>query len=145
MSKKSDYTGWSPRGIRVPGEVYGKILDFLKKISKKEDFIEEDEYVPVLDSAYQENLSKEFKTWGASDEGHNHKYKKILMQTPRIFVLLCKVASDQNVSESSKAKLAIGISYFILPFDLIPEALIGPVGYIDDLVLSALILKGDRK
>jgi len=40
------------------------------------------------------------------------------------------------------------VTYVILPFDLIPEALVGPLGYIDDLivvVVPALIAYQLRK
>jgi four helix bundle protein len=34
--------------------------------------------------------------------------------------------------------LVLGITYFMIPTDLVPEALFGPLGYLDDLVLLAL-------
>jgi len=32
------------------------------------------------------------------------------------------------------------LAYFISPFDLIPEALVGPIGYLDDLVFGVYVL-----
>ena len=54
--------------------------------------------------------------------------------------LLCKLALDPDVSAKSKVKLAGAIAYFISPLDLLPEALLGPVGYVDDVALAAYVL-----
>jgi hypothetical protein len=32
------------------------------------------------------------------------------------------------------------LAYFVLPFDLLPEALVGGLGFMDDLVLAAAVL-----
>jgi uncharacterized membrane protein YkvA (DUF1232 family) len=56
--------------------------------------------------------------------------------------LLCRLTLDGQVPVSEKAKLAAAIAYFISPLDLIPEAIAGPVGYIDDVVLAAYVLNG---
>jgi uncharacterized membrane protein YkvA (DUF1232 family) len=40
--------------------------------------------------------------------------------------------------------IALVILYVIMPFDLIPEALVGPIGYVDDflVMLLPLLLRG---
>ncbi|AJD91171.1 hypothetical protein JMA_18540 [Jeotgalibacillus malaysiensis] len=73
--------------------------------------------------------------------GRNHKYAKYLLFAPDIFYLLIQVVRDKRVSGKDKAMVAGAISYFILPFDLIPEGLIGPGGYIDDLVVASFVLQ----
>lgn len=40
----------------------------------------------------------------------------------------------------TKVKLGIALAYFISPIDLIPEGILGPLGYTDDLVITALVL-----
>ena len=59
---------------------------------------------------------------------------------PDFFYLLIKLSLDKEVSLKSKAILASVIGYYILPFDLMPEIIIGPLGYLDDLALAAFIL-----
>ncbi len=63
-----------------------------------------------------------------------------LLLVPDVFVLLWRLTSDSRVSGKDKVLLGSGIAYFILPFDLIPEAIVGPIGYLDDLVFGVYIL-----
>jgi uncharacterized membrane protein YkvA (DUF1232 family) len=65
---------------------------------------------------------------------------RALMLVPDIFILLVRLALDKEVPRSSRALIGGAIAYFILPFDLLPEAILGPVGYLDDLVLAAAVL-----
>ncbi|MHB8132021.1 MAG: YkvA family protein, partial [Mobilitalea sp.] len=52
----------------------------------------------------------------------------------------CKLSIDRDVNVTDKAKLAGAIAYFVSPVDIIPEALLGPVGYVDDVALAAYVL-----
>jgi uncharacterized membrane protein YkvA (DUF1232 family) len=56
--------------------------------------------------------------------------------------LMCKLSIDPDVSVKDKAKLAGAIAYFISPLDLVPEALVGPIGYVDDIAIAAYVLNG---
>jgi len=52
---------------------------------------------------------------------------------------------SQNISKPIKKIIKYGILllaflYIIFPVDLLPEALLGPIGYIDDLVAMILII-----
>jgi len=49
---------------------------------------------------------------------------------------------DPDVPKADKAKLVGVIAYFISPIDLMPEALLGPIGYVDDIALAAYVLNG---
>ncbi len=68
------------------------------------------------------------------------KTGEFLMLVPDIFILLWRLTSDGRVNGKNKVLLGSGIAYFILPFDLIPEGIVGPVGYVDDLVFAVYIL-----
>jgi uncharacterized membrane protein YkvA (DUF1232 family) len=65
---------------------------------------------------------------------------RALMLVPDVFILLVRLALDKNVPGSTRALIGGAIAYFILPVDLLPEALLGPAGYLDDLVLAAAVL-----
>ena len=53
---------------------------------------------------------------------------------------MVKLSLDNRIPGAKKAKLAGVIAYFISPVDLLPELLLGPVGYFDDIALTAWVL-----
>jgi uncharacterized membrane protein YkvA (DUF1232 family) len=63
-----------------------------------------------------------------------------LLLVPDIFVLLVRLMLDPEVPASSRALIGGAIAYFVLPVDLLPEALVGFGGYLDDLVIAAAVL-----
>jgi uncharacterized membrane protein YkvA (DUF1232 family) len=94
----------------------------------------------VQNPDFYHELRAKFKTWLDSEEGKNHKWAEYLLAAPDLFHLLCKLSIDKDVPISEKAKLAGAIAYFVSPIDLLPEALIGPLGYADDVSLAAYVL-----
>jgi uncharacterized membrane protein YkvA (DUF1232 family) len=71
----------------------------------------------------------------------NHvKYGDILLLAPDFFHLLVKLSLDKRVSGTTKLKLLAVIAYFITPLDFLPELVLGAIGYLDDIALSAYIL-----
>lgn len=63
-----------------------------------------------------------------------------LLLVPDVFVLLGRLSLDRDVPRPTRALLASALAYFLLPADLFPELLVGPGGYVDDLVLSLAVL-----
>jgi len=63
-----------------------------------------------------------------------------LLLVPDMFMLLVRLALDPAVPMSTRGLIGGALAYFILPFDLLPEGLIGGVGYLDDLVLASAVL-----
>lgn len=59
---------------------------------------------------------------------------------PDVFVLLLRLALDKNVPKESRALIGSALAYFVLPVDLLPEAIVGPTGYTDDLFLAVAVL-----
>ena len=72
--------------------------------------------------------------------GKEHRWAEYVLAAPDIFHLLCKLVAEPEVPVAAKVKLAGAIAYFISPIDLLPEGIIGPIGYLDDLALAALVL-----
>lgn len=89
---------------------------------------------------FYQNLRNKMKTWLQSEEGRKTEWADFLMLAPDLFHLLCKLAIDPDVPTADKAKLAAAVVYFIFPVDLLPEALIGPLGYADDIAVAAWVL-----
>jgi uncharacterized membrane protein YkvA (DUF1232 family) len=67
-------------------------------------------------------------------------YGDILLLAPDFFHLLIKLSLDNRVETRKKAKLAFAITYFFSPIDLLPEMILGPIGYLDDIALAAYVL-----
>src|SRR5262249_30284845 len=63
-----------------------------------------------------------------------------LLLVPDMFMLLVRLALDPEVPKATRGLIGGALAYFILPFDLLPEGLLGGVGYLDDLVLAAAVL-----
>ena len=99
----------------------------------------------MRDDQYQadfyQRMRDSIRAW-LEHKGKGFKYADYLLAAPDLFHLLCRLAVDPDVPAAQKAKLAAPIIYFIAPLDLIPEALLGPYGYVDDLVAAALVLNG---
>ena len=72
--------------------------------------------------------------------GTVEKSTEYLLLVPDMFILLWRLASDARVSGKNKVMLVSGIGYFIFPFDLLPEGILGPIGYLDDLVFAVYVL-----
>ena len=73
-------------------------------------------------------------------EKKNSPYADLLLLAPDLFHLLVKLSLDKRVPSKEKAKFVGVIAYFISPIDLLPELLLGPIGYLDDIALTAYVL-----
>jgi len=65
---------------------------------------------------------------------------KMLLLVPDVFILMVRLTLDKSVPRGARAMIGGALAYFVLPFDLLPEAILGPVGYMDDLVLGVAVL-----
>ena len=68
------------------------------------------------------------------------KTAEFLLLVPDVFILLWRLASDGRVEGKNTVLVGSAIAYYIFPFDIMPEALLGPVGYLDDLVFGVYVL-----
>jgi uncharacterized membrane protein YkvA (DUF1232 family) len=77
--------------------------------------------------------------WLAS-KGSGFKHARLLLLAPDLFHLLTRLLLDKRIPAAEKATLGAAIAYFLSPIDLLPEALLGPAGYVDDVALAAFVL-----
>lgn len=103
-----------PGGARVPG---GKLLSFYDRLRDR-----------MLETAER----KSSKLGKPAVEA--------LLLVPDVFILLARLALDRRVPGEARALIGGALAYFLLPFDLFPEAMVGGVGYLDDLVLATAVL-----
>jgi uncharacterized membrane protein YkvA (DUF1232 family) len=89
---------------------------------------------------FYRKLRKTVKVWAGGEKGRANRYADLILAGPDLFVLMARLARDDRVSRSDKAKLAGAMAYFVNPLDLMPEMLLGPAGFVDDVALAALVL-----
>lgn len=65
---------------------------------------------------------------------------RALLLVPDVFILLVRLTLDKNVPKPTRAMIGGALAYFVLPFDLFPEGILGGIGYMDDLVLATAVL-----
>ena len=68
------------------------------------------------------------------------KTADFLLLVPDVFILLWRLTTDPRVGAKDKVLLGSAVAYYIFPFDILPEALIGPMGFLDDLVFGVYVL-----
>jgi uncharacterized membrane protein YkvA (DUF1232 family) len=83
---------------------------------------------------FYKKLRKKINDWLETKAGKNKQWSEYILLAPDIFHLLTKLSTDKEIPESKKVKLLAAIAYFISPVDLLPEALFGPVGFLNDII-----------
>lgn len=63
-----------------------------------------------------------------------------LLLVPDMFILLWRLVNDARVNAKNKVLLGSGVAYFIFPLDIVPELIVGPIGFLDDLVFGVYLL-----
>ena len=89
---------------------------------------------------FYQKLRADIKKWLEEKTASENTWTEYIMLAPDLFHLLTKLSLDPDVPASKKVKIAGIIAYFISPIDLIPELLLGPVVYLDDIAATAYIL-----
>jgi uncharacterized membrane protein YkvA (DUF1232 family) len=90
-------------------------------------------------SDFYQSFRNDVRAW-VEKEGRGNKWAEYIMVAPDLVHLLFKLALDPAVPSGEKAKLAAAIAYIVSPIDLIPEAIVGRVGYVDDVAVAAYVL-----
>ena len=65
---------------------------------------------------------------------------EVLLLAPDLFILLSRLILDNRVPAEARRLILGALVYFITPIDLLPEALLGPAGLLEDVVLAAAVL-----
>lgn len=67
------------------------------------------------------------------------RYNELICQAPDLYRLLTNVLDDPNLPGRYRPLVIAAIAYFILPTDIMPEDLEGPIGYLDDIFFCAYV------
>jgi uncharacterized membrane protein YkvA (DUF1232 family) len=89
---------------------------------------------------FYQKLRLGIREWSESSDKKAGKWSGYFLFAPDLFHLLCKLSVDSEVPAKIRLKLAGAIVYFAAPFDLMPEALLGFIGFADDIALAAYVL-----
>lgn len=89
---------------------------------------------------FYQKLRVDIKRWLEKNTGADPRLTEFLLLAPDIFHLMVKLSLDPAVPAVKKVKLAAAITYFISPLDFIPEIIVGPLGYIDDISIAAYVM-----
>jgi uncharacterized membrane protein YkvA (DUF1232 family) len=84
---------------------------------------------------FYRELRQKTSAW-AKEKGKSYQYIEYLLLAPDFFYLLVRLMLDRRVPARAKFKIGLVVAYYISPLDIIPEAMLGPVGFSDDLVLA---------
>lgn len=69
------------------------------------------------------------------------EYASFIDCGPNLFVLLCDLLDDKQLTREERLEINAAIAYYVIPNDVIPEEIYGPYGYIDDIFISAYVLR----
>lgn len=89
---------------------------------------------------FYDKIRKNIEATISGEQDKPGRGSELLLLVPDIFALLWRLVNDPRVSGKNKVLLGSGIAYFILPIDLLPESLVGGIGYLDDVIFSIYIL-----
>ncbi|MEK3977548.1 DUF1232 domain-containing protein [Psychrobacillus sp. FSL K6-2836] len=85
-------------------------------------------------------LRSKITNYGESKKGKTTKFAPYLLFAPDLFHLLIKAMLDNRIDTKYKTIIGSGILYFITPIDVLPEGLIGPGGFIDDIIVATFVV-----
>lgn len=66
----------------------------------------------------------------------------IIRTVPDLVMLLIGLAKDPRVPAELKLKIGLAVAYVCSPVDLIPETLLGPLGFADDALAACMAIAG---
>jgi uncharacterized membrane protein YkvA (DUF1232 family) len=75
-----------------------------------------------------------------SEPGDGSGLRDLVLLAPDLAVLTLRLLRDERVPPGGKAFALLGIGYMLSPLDLIPDLLLGPIAWIDDVVVLAACL-----
>jgi len=89
---------------------------------------------------FYQKLKIQIGDWLKEQKSDDFKWKKYVAILPDCFYFVSELAADNSLSMPVKEKLAKAIAYVISPWDFLPEEVVGPAGFLDDVTVCAVIL-----
>lgn len=70
------------------------------------------------------------------------RHTQVALLPPDVLHLIIRLLADDRVPPQQKAQAAFAAAYVVLPLDAIPESLLGPAGFADDIAAISHALHG---
>jgi len=74
-------------------------------------------------------------------DGYNGKYAQYILMLPVLYDALCSILKSTILPQSLRADIYLTFGYLYYPEDLYPEEELGPLGFLDDLMLILVVLR----
>lgn len=74
-------------------------------------------------------------------DSYRGEYEGFIDYGPDLFKLLINILNDRKTGSHIRIKINAALAYYVAPFDIIPEQIYGPHGYIDDIYVCAHVIK----
>ena len=116
-------------------------MDTPRQDSSIEELAPKDPALPPDQADFYKRLRERVRRWSEGRLGRGHVAVEYVMAGPDIFHLLCRLMLDGSVAIADKAVLGAAIAYYMTPLDIIPELILGPTGFVDDIALAAYVLR----
>ncbi len=97
------------------------------------------EYNAMQAQDFYQRVRGKIVRW-AQGAGAGKEVTKYILLVPDIMALFVRLMGDARVSATLKAEIAAASAYIIIPVDLMPEAVMGPAGLIDDAIVGMIAL-----
>jgi uncharacterized membrane protein YkvA (DUF1232 family) len=89
---------------------------------------------------FHSQIQDRLDRWFETDEGRAYPHRHLLVQVPDLFRLIVDLLVDERVPKRVRGHLVATLITVMSPADFLPENLLGPIGYEDDLLIMALVM-----
>ena len=72
---------------------------------------------------------------------YEEEYDSFIDYGPELYKLLCSCLNHKELNSDLRLSISAAIAYYVVSMDVIPEAIYGPRGYIDDIYISVFVLR----
>ncbi len=140
QNKKSNLgpTPWGSDPIRGLNYDYLDI-DKPPSVAPKAVIPKPTEYNALAAQDFYQRVRGKIVKW-AQGSGAGKEVTQYILLIPDIMALFVRLMADPRVSGQLKAEIAAASAYVIIPVDLMPEAVLGPAGLIDDAIIGMIAL-----
>ncbi|MDE4086593.1 DUF1232 domain-containing protein [Planococcus maritimus] len=89
---------------------------------------------------FYQKLRVRVHNWLESKSSKLDSAGQFVLFAPDLFHLLTRLLLDSRIDKKSKAYVGAGVLYFMAPIDILPEILVGPGGFMDDVIVAVYVI-----